>query len=97
MDNVQFSHFLAGSRVNTQPSTLNFYYIKSAALGVSRYEFDVGLCPSDLAKLTKDLFFFVLIRSNQEAFNWLAVDESIYNLPYVCDRDAAVKQVIGFD
>ena len=41
--------------------------------------------------------FIVLIRGNNEAFNWLALNESIDNLRDVGDRDAPVKKVIGFD
>ena len=39
----------------------------------------------------------VLIRGNHEAFNGLALNESIHNLRNVRDRDASVKKVIGFD
>ena len=38
-----------------------------------------------------------LIRGNHEPFNRLALNESIYNLRDVRDRDASVKKVIGFD
>ena len=40
---------------------------------------------------------FMLIRSDHETFNRLAVDESIHNLRDIRDRDAPVKKVIGFD
>ncbi len=39
----------------------------------------------------------VLIRGKHETFNRLACDESVHNLGDVRDRDASVKQVIGFD
>ena len=39
----------------------------------------------------------VLFRSNHETFNRLALNESIHNLRDVRDRDAFVKEVIGFD
>ena len=39
----------------------------------------------------------VLFRSNHETFNRLARDESVHNLRDVRDRDAFVKEVIGFD
>jgi hypothetical protein len=39
----------------------------------------------------------VLIRGNHEPFHRLALNESIHNLGDVCDRDASVKKVIGFD
>ena len=45
----------------------------------------------------KDLSCFVLIRGNHEPFNRLALNESIHNLRDVRDRDASVKEVIGFD
>ena len=45
---------------------------------------------------SKDLFI-VLIRGNHEPFNRLALNESIHNLRDVGDRDASVKEVIGFD
>jgi hypothetical protein len=38
-----------------------------------------------------------LIVGKQETFNRLVLDESIYNLRDVGDRDAPVKKVIGFD
>jgi hypothetical protein len=38
-----------------------------------------------------------LIRGNDESFKRLALNESIYNLGNVRDRDAPVKKVIGFD
>ncbi len=40
---------------------------------------------------------FGLIRIKHEPFNRLAGDESIHNLRDVRDRNAAVKEVIGFD
>jgi hypothetical protein len=39
----------------------------------------------------------VLFRSNHETFNRLALNESIHNLRDILDRDAFVKEVIGFD
>ena len=39
----------------------------------------------------------VLIGGNYEPFNRLALNESIYNLGDVGDRDVSVKKVIGFD
>ena len=39
----------------------------------------------------------VLIRGNHEPLNRLALNESIHNLRDVRDRDAFVKEVIGFD
>ncbi len=39
----------------------------------------------------------MLFRSNQETFNRLALNESIHNLRDIRDRDALVKEVIGFD
>ena len=39
----------------------------------------------------------VWIRGNHESFNWLALNESIYNLGDVGDRDVPVKKVIGLD
>ena len=41
--------------------------------------------------------FIVLVRGKHETLNRFAIDESIHNLRYVCDRDAPVKKVIGFD
>jgi hypothetical protein len=38
-----------------------------------------------------------LIRGDHEPVNRLALYESIHNLRDVGDRDAPVKQVIGFD
>jgi hypothetical protein len=38
-----------------------------------------------------------LIGENHEAFNRLAVNESVHNLRDVGDGDAPVKKVIGFD
>ena len=38
-----------------------------------------------------------LFRGNHETFNRLVLDESIYNLGNVDDRDAPVEKVIGFD
>ena len=39
----------------------------------------------------------VLIRGKHETFNRLALNQSINNLRDVRDRDAFVKEVIGFD
>jgi hypothetical protein len=39
----------------------------------------------------------VLIRGKHETLNRLARNQSIHNLRDVGDRDASVKQVIGFD
>ncbi len=39
----------------------------------------------------------VLIRGKHQTFNRFALNESIHNLRDVCDRDAFVKKVIGFD
>ena len=39
----------------------------------------------------------MLIRRNHEAPNRLTVNESIHNLRDVRDRDASVKEMIGFD
>jgi hypothetical protein len=47
--------------------------------------------------LTRIYLCFVLIRGNHEAFNRLALNESIHNVRDVRDRDASVKKVIGFD
>ena len=39
----------------------------------------------------------VLIRGKHQTLNRLALNESIHNLRDVRDRDAFVKEVIGFD
>jgi len=39
----------------------------------------------------------MLIHGNHEPFNRLAADESIHNLRDIGERDASVKEVIGFD
>ncbi len=39
----------------------------------------------------------MLIRGKHETFNRLALNQSIHNLRDVRDRDAFVKEVIGFD
>ena len=41
--------------------------------------------------------FFVSIRGDHETFNRFARDQSVHNLRDVCDRDAPVNKVIGFD
>jgi len=41
--------------------------------------------------------FIVLIRGKHETLNRLILDESIHNLRYICNRDASVEKVIGFD
>jgi hypothetical protein len=41
--------------------------------------------------------FVVLVSSDHEPFDRLALNESIHNLRDVGDRDASVKKVIGFD
>ena len=50
--------------------------------------------PSRAGRRDKEL---LLIRGNHEAFNRLALNESIHNLRDVRDRDASVKKVIRFD
>lgn len=41
--------------------------------------------------------FIVLVRGNHETLHRFAADKCVHNLRDVCDRDAPVKKVIGFD
>ena len=48
-------------------------------------------------RVTRIYLCVVLIPGEHETFNRLALNESIHNLGDVRDRDAFVKEVIGFD